>query len=390
MDIKVRELTEVEPKSQQEIEKELLDKHEEKQNQVEQPTESSTDNIKVEETTSEPEVKEETTEKEVVNEEKKEAQEKNPEIEFPEIEDKDVLSYIDKRYGKQITSMDELLTEREKAEELPEDVAAYFKYKKETGRGINDYAKLQRDFSDLGPDALLREFYSITEEGLDAEDIDMMMDDFRYDEDVDEPTQIKKVKLAKKKEIAKAKKFFRNQQELYKQPLESRESSGTVDEEYVAYRQSLEDAKAQQQENEYRSQWFVKKTDEVFNDDFKGFKFDIDDKSLVFSPGNASELKKAQQTAMNFVQKFLDEKGFIKDATGYHKALAVAMNPERFAKFFYEQGKSSATEDVIRKTKNIDMSERKAPEVLSKGGFKVKAVSPSSGRGLKIKSLKRS
>ena len=204
MDIKVRELTEVEPKSQQEIEKELLDKHEEKQNQVEQPTDSSTDNIKVEETTSEPEVKEEPTEKEVVNEEKKETQEKTPEIELPEIEDKDVLSYIDKRYGKQITSMDELLTEREKAEELPEDVAAYFKYKKETGRGINDYAKLQRDFSDLSPDALLREFYSITEEGLDSEDIDMMMDDFRYDEEVDEPTQIKKVKLAKKKEIAKA------------------------------------------------------------------------------------------------------------------------------------------------------------------------------------------
>ena len=126
MDIKVRELTEVEPKSQQEIEKELLDKHEEKQNQVEQPTDSSTDNIKVEETTSEPEVKEEPTEKEVVNEEKKETQEKTPEIELPEIEDKDVLSYIDKRYGKQITSMDELLTEREKAEELPEDVAAYF------------------------------------------------------------------------------------------------------------------------------------------------------------------------------------------------------------------------------------------------------------------------
>ena len=390
MEIKVRELTDVEPKSKQEIEKELLDKNEEKQTQVEQPTESSTEEVKVEETASEPEVKEESTEKEVVSEQEVEVKDETPEPQPREIEDKDVLLYIDKRYGKQISSMDELLTEREKAEELPEDVAAYFKYKKETGRGIGDYAKLQRDFSDLSPDALLREYYSVTEEGLDSEDIDMMMDDFRYDEEVDEPNDIKNVKLAKKKEIAKAKKFFRNQQELYKQPLESRESSGAVDEEYIAYRQSLEDAKAQQQENEYRSQWFVKKTDEVFNDDFKGFKFEIDDKSLVFSPGNASELKKAQQTAMNFVQKFLDDKGYIKDATGYHKALAVAMTPERFAKFFYDQGKSAATDDVIRKTKNIDMSERKAPEVLSKGGFKVKAVSQPSSRGLRIKSIKRS
>ena len=233
MEIKVRELTDVEPKSKQEIEKELLDKHEEKQTQVEQPTESSTEEVKVEETASEPEVKEESTENEVVSEQEVEVKEETPEPQPREIEDKDVLSYIDKRYGKQITSMDELLAEREKAEELPEDVAAYFKYKKETGRGIGDYAKLQRDFSDLSPDALLREYYSVTEEGLDSEDIDMMMDDFRYDEEVDEPNDIKKVKLAKKKEIAKAKKFFRNQQELYKQPLESRESSGAVDEEYI-------------------------------------------------------------------------------------------------------------------------------------------------------------
>ena len=145
----------------------------------------------------------------------------------------------------------------------------------------------------------------------------MMMDDFRYDEEVDEPNEIKKSLLRKKKLLKQKNSFEINKSCI--SSLESRESSGAVDEEYIAYRQSLEDAKAQQQENEYRSQWFVKKTDEVFNDDFKGFKFEIEDKSLVFSPGSASELKKAQQTAMNFVQKFLDDKGM--NATGYHKAL---------------------------------------------------------------------
>ena len=181
-------------------------------------------------------------------------------IEEPQLDDTKVLSYIEQRYGKQIDSFDELLAEREKAEELPEDVAAYFKYKKETGRGISDYVKLQRDYSDMNPDSLLREYYSITEEGLDAEDIQMMMDDFNYDEEVDEPAQIKKLKLEKKKEIAKAKKFFRQQQELYKQPLESRESSGTASEELQAYKQYLNDAKTQQEEAAKRSQWFVQKT----------------------------------------------------------------------------------------------------------------------------------
>ena len=95
-----------------------------------------------------------------------------------EIKDDDVLSYIGKRYGKQIDSIEELITEREKNEPLPDDVAAYLKYKKDTGRGINDYAKLQKDYSDLSPDALLKEYYTITEEGLDAEDIDSMMEDF--------------------------------------------------------------------------------------------------------------------------------------------------------------------------------------------------------------------
>ena len=123
----------------------------------------------------------------------------------------------------------------------------------------------------MNPDSLLREYYSITEEGLDAEDIQMMMDDFNYDEEVDEPAQIKKLKLAKKKEIAKAKKFFRQQQELYKQPLESRESSGTASEELQAYKQYLNDAKTQQEEAAKRSQWFVQKTNEVFSPEFKGF-----------------------------------------------------------------------------------------------------------------------
>ena len=382
MEIKVREVTDVEEKSSQQIEQELLDKHEQKQEAAEQPVEVE-------------EVKESVQKEKEVQEEIKEEIETPPVEEQPPIEkelaEDEVLSYIGKRYGKEINSIDELVSTREESEPLPEDVAAYLKYKKETGRGFNDFAKLQKDYSDLSPDALLREYYTITEEGLDSDDITSLLEEFDYSEETHEPSEIKKLKLAKKKEIAKAKKFLREQQDLYKQPLESRESSAAVDnEEIIQYRQYMETAKATYAENEKKSQWFEKKTNEILNPEFKGFKFNIGETDYVYSPGSVSDIKKAHQTPMNLLNKFMDTEGYIKDAEGYHKALAVAMNPEGFAKFFYEQGKSQATDDVMRKTKNIEMSERQAPQVATKSGFQVKSVSQPSSRGLRIKSIKKS
>ena len=389
MDIKVREVT-TEEKSSQEIEQELLDKHEEKTQTETEQVEST--EVKVEE---QPEQEVEVKEvNETVQEEKpveEVVEEQPPEMQTPpELDENEVLSYIGKRYGKEINSIEELVSEREESEPLPEDVAAYLKYKKETGRGFNDFAKLQKDYTDLSPDALLREYYSITEEGLDSEDIDLLMEDFVFDEEIHEPTEIKKIKLAKKKEIAKAKKYLKQQQEQYKQPLESRESSATANnDELIEYRQYLESAKTQEEQANHKRQWFVKKSDEVFNTEFKGFKFKIGEDQVVYTPGSASELKKAQETPLNFVNKFLDSNGYLKDAEGYHRSLAIAMNPEKFAQFFYEQGKSQATDDVMRKTKNVNMSERSAPEVSVKSGFQVKAVSQPSSKGLRIKSIKK-
>jgi hypothetical protein len=160
-------------------------------------------------------------------------------------------------------------------------------------------------------------------------------------------------------------------------------------EEFEAYRQYTKQAKTIQEETDRKRKWFDQKTDEVFSKDFKGFEFDINDKKISFSPSSADELKKIQSTPMNFINKFLDDSGLIKDAAGYHRSLAIAMNPEKFARFFYEQGQADATDDVLRKTKNINMTERRAPEVVTKGGFQVKAVAPDSGKGLKIRSIKK-
>ena len=378
MEIKVKEVGVIEEKSVQQVEQELLEKHEEKLNE-----ESGTDVEGVEESN---EPTNTTQEQESVQ---PESQTQEDTTQPSELNEESVLSFIKNKYGREINSLDEL-TAAQESEDMPEDVAAYYKYKKETGRGIDDYVKLSKDFNELNPDTLLREYLSATEEGLDSEDIDMLMEDYSYDEDVDDDADIKKIKIARKKTIAKAKKYFNEQKEKYRVPLESSGSSISESEakDLEAYKQYIESSKTYEEELQRKRDWFFKKTNNVFGSEFKGFEFTLDDKKVTYSPGDATELKKAQSDSSNFLKKFLNEDGLIEDAVGYHKALSIAMNPDKFAKFFYEQGKAEATDDVMRKTKNINMSERKAPEVTSKGGVQIKSLSNDSGRGLKIRSKK--
>jgi len=355
MEMKVRSLDVIEPKGVREVENELIEKHE-------QSLESDGSFI----------------------------QEPEP-AEF-NFKDEDVLSYIGKRYNKQINSLDDLVAERKESEPLPEEVAAYLNYKKETGRGFEDFLQLKKDFDSVNPDQLLKDYLTSTQEGLDDEDIEALMEEYSYDEDLDDESTVRKAKIAKKKIIAEAKKYFNSQKEKYKVPLES--SMGFVSDEeksmYESYKQYVQQASTIEEETNRKRKWFDQKTDEVFSKDFKGFEFNVNDKRISFNPGDPNELKRVQATPQNFINKFLDESGMIKDATGYHRSLAVAMNPEKFAKFFYEQGLSDATDDVTRKIKNINMTERRAPEVgKPTGGMQVKAVNPDSGRNLRIRSSKK-
>jgi len=355
MEFKVKEVTLGEEKSIQEVEQQLLDKHEE--------------SLKAEEPKAE-----------------------EPKVEEPaELNEKDVLSYIGKRYNKDISSFDELMSQRETQEELPEDVAAYFKYKKDTGRGINDFVELQKNFDDLNPDSLLKDYLFATEDGLDKEDIETLMEDYSFDEDLDDEGDIKKIKLKKKKAIAKAKDYFKGMQEKYKQPLESSgtQTSNVSNEEMDGYKQYIADAKSYEEETTRKKEFYDSKTLEVFTPEFKGFEFNMGEETITFSPSSLDELKKSALNPGGWATKYLDDDGLLKDSKGFHRSVAIAQNPEKFAKFFYEQGKSNATEDVMRKTKNINMSERKTPEVSTKGGTQFKALSTDSGRGLKIKSIKR-
>lgn len=358
MEYKVRLLDSEEPKSVQEIERELVENHEKKLIESEEHSIIET----------------QTTPQDV------------------ELNEQDVLKYLGKRYNKEISSFEDLVSERKSNEELPEDVAAYLNYKRETGRGFEDFIKLNEDLESIPEDNLIKSYLIQTQEGLDSDDIEMMMEEYIYDEDLDDESHIKKTKIAKKKIINEAKKFFESQKQKYKTPLESSTAGISKEdkEQFEAYRNYISSAKTIEEENNRKRQWFDQKTSEVFSNEFKGFEFNLNDKKVNFLPSDANELKKLQSTPANFINKFLDENGMIKDALGYHKALAVAMNPERFAKFFYEQGMADATDDVMRKTKNINMTERRSPEIQKQnGGMQVRSVNPDSGRNLKIRSAKR-
>tara|TARA_R110000823_G_scaffold44083_1_gene114287 strand:- start:651 stop:1781 length:1131 start_codon:yes stop_codon:yes gene_type:complete len=374
MSIKVRLVEDsIEEKSVQQVEQELLDKHEREFNN--ENTETNSAGV------------DDGNESSTTTQEQEDVQSKD-ETQASEISERDVLKYLGNRYGREINSLDELAQVGGEQEALPEDVSKYLQYKKETGRGINDFYELQKDFSDMSPDKLLRDYLTATEKGLDAEDIDGMMDDFRYDEDLDEENDIKKIKLLKKKTIAKAKDYFASEQEKYKIPLESRRDSLSEDEvnKTKEYEQYIAEAKTMEEEFNRKNEVFMKKTDEVFSE-FKGFEFAIDDTKIVFSPGDAAELKKNHLNPQSWINKFVDkDSGVMNDAEGYHRSLAMAMNPDKFAKFFYEQGKSASADEQMRKLKNINMTTRSAPEVgQTIDGIQVKSLGNDHGRGLKIR-----
>ena len=319
-----------------------------------------------------------------------------PEEQTPvsELNDADVLSYIKNRYDKDIESVDQLFETKESNEELPEDVSAYFKYKKETGRSIQDFVKLQQNYDEMDSDKLLSQYYSQTEEGLDSEDIkDLMEDKFGYDEDLDDEADIKKIERTKKRELVKAKKFLNEQKDKYNIPLESSGAglSGGELENFNSYKSYVEESTTAKEAQKKRYDYFLDKTDEVFNDEFKGFEFNVGEKSFTFKPGDNDELKSKQSDVNNFVNKFMDkDSGLMNDAKGYHRAMSVAMNLDKFAEFFFNQGMTDAINNVSKKSKNINMDVRSTPQNFSKDGLKIRAISDSgSGSGLKIRSAKK-
>ena len=270
---------------------------------------------------------------------------------------------------------------------MPENIQKVVDFINDTGGTLEDYVKLNQDYSKLNETQLLKEYYEASKPYLDSEDIDLLMEDFSYDEELDEPKDIKKKKLAFKEEVAKAKKELESRKTKYYEEIKA--GSKLTDEQKKAVdffnrynKESEESSKlAEKQKNV-----FLNKTNEVFSNEFKGFEYSVGDKKYRFNVKNADEVKTNQSDINNFIKKFLNEKNEMSDAKSYHKSLFTAMNPDLIAQHFYEQGKSDAMKDSMARTKNVDMNPRGVHEkVSSSNGWTVKAINGQDTSKLRVK-----
>jgi hypothetical protein len=375
-EFKVREVSSVPEKSVQEVQEVLIKEHEKKE-ELKEDAEK---------------VNEASDGSKIVEANYADATEDEVEDAIVDLKDIDVLSYIKNKYDKDINSMDELFKKKDTREDLPEDISALLNFKKETGRGIEDFIKLNKDYDKLDQEQLLEDYLKQTNPHLDDEDLSFEMSErFGYDEELDDEGEVRRRKIAKKKELVKAKEYFNKLKEQYKAPLESSDSfvPQSEKENYEAYKKQAQESNDMKEHYKKRQEYFLDKTTKLFSEDFKGFDFTVGDKQMVYNPGSPEKLKEAQSDVANYINSHISEEGYIKDAKEYHKSLAVAMNPEGFAKFFYEQGKSDAIGDVTRESKNVDMPVRRSPESVNKGGMKVVSLETNHGSGLRIKSRKK-
>ena len=271
---------------------------------------------------------------------------------------------------------------------LPENVEKLVNFMKETGGDINDYVRLNADYTNIDDSALLKEYYKQTKPHLDQEEIEFIMEDkFDYDEDMDEDRDIRKKKLAKKEEIARAKSFLEETKSKYYDEIKLR--PGVTQEQQKAMeffnRYNNEQQNVKQQHEEFKNT-----TKNYFTKDFKGFEFSLGEKRFSYNVQNPETVADNQSNLTNFVKTFLDDKGNVKDYEGYHKAIYAARNADTIANHFYEQGKADAIKDVTAKSKNINETVRSTtPGDMYINGLRVKAINGVDSSKLKFKGKKQ-
>jgi len=264
---------------------------------------------------------------------------------------------------------------------LPENIQKLVDFMNDTGGTLEDYVNLNRDYSGLDNLTLLREYYKQTKPHLDAEEIDFMMEDqFSFDEEMDEDIDIKRKKLALKEQVAQAKNHLESVKSNYYDEIKNG-SKLTIEQQkaidfFNRYNKESEESK---KVAEKRLSTFKQKTDNLFNDKFKGFEYNVGDKKYRFNVKNKESVKETQSDINNFIKKFLNEDNTISDAKGYHKSLYTAMNPDAIAQHFYEQGKADALKDSVAKSKNVSMNPRQEHgREIEAGGVKVRVVGENS------------
>jgi hypothetical protein len=280
---------------------------------------------------------------------------------------------------------------QETGKPLPENVQKLVDFMDETGGTIEDYVSLNRDISDLDNMSVLVEYYKKTKPHLSAEEVNFLMEDsFNYDEEIDEDRDIKRKKLAFKEEVATAKKYLEDQKAKYYQEIKS--GSRLTPEAQKAmdfFNRYNKESEQNKEKAERQRKVFDQKTNQLFDNEFKGFEYNVGDKRFRYNVKNTNEIKNTQSDINNFVKKFLADDGTMSDAQSYHKSLFTAMNADAIAQHFYEQGKADAIKNSIASGKNVDMQPRQSHGQIEFGGVKYRVVSGDTSNDFKIKSKKR-
>ena len=271
---------------------------------------------------------------------------------------------------------------KQTGEPLPENIQKVVDFMNDTGGSLEDYVKLNQDFSNYDDRALLKEYYKQTKPHLEEDEINFLMEDnFSFDEEVDEERDVRRKKLALKEQVASAKDHLDGLKSKYYEEIKAGSKLLPEQQKAVEFfnRYNKESEDNQKLQDHYKNV-FQQKTGNVFNDQFKGFEYKVGEKKYRFNVKDSAKVKDTQSDINNFVKKFLNEKNEMSDAAGYHKGLFTAMNPDLVAQHFYEQGKADAVKSSVAKAKNIDMDPRSTHEKApSPNGFTVRSVDNETG-----------
>jgi len=263
---------------------------------------------------------------------------------------------------------------------LPENIQKLVDFMEDTGGDINDYVKLNQDYSKLDDNDVVFEYYKQTKPHLTNDEINFLMEDtFKVDEEEDTDREIRRKKLAFKEQVASARSHLDGQKSRYYEEIKA--GSKLTPEQQKAwdfFNRYNKESKEQQKTLEATKSNFLKKTNQVFNNKFKGFEYSVGDKKYRFNVKDVEKVKSSQDDIGKFIGKFLDENNQMSDAAGYHKALYTAMNADAIAKHFYEQGKADAMKTSVAKAKNVNMQPRQAHGEVNIGGTKVRVLGSNS------------
>jgi hypothetical protein len=309
-------------------------------------------------------------------------EEKQPEaeVETPVVEE--ITEEVQEEVEELTEQVEEAVAEAEATgKELPENIQKLMQFMEETGGDLQDYVKLNQDYSELDNHTLLKEYYKQTKPHLNNEEIDFMMEDyFSYDEDIDEDRDIKRKKLAMKEQVAQARQHLDGAKSKYYEDIKyGSKLTGEQQKAVDFFNRYNKESKEQQEVAEKQHRTFLNKTNQVFNKNFKGFEYNVGDKKFRFNVKDSDTVKGSQSDINNFVKKFLNKNNEMEDAKGYHKSMFTAMNADKIASHFYEQGKADALKNSVAKAKNISMDPRQQYSgEVNAGGVKVRVLGENS------------